>query len=576
MAKIPQPFIDELLSRTDIVALIEHYVPLKKAGRDYQACCPFHNEKTPSFTVSPTKQFYHCFGCGAHGTALSFLIEHQRMEFREAVEELARMHGLELPREVQAAPANDNTRLYGVNEAAAQYFRDQLRPAQIAVDYLKQRGVSGDTAKRFGIGYAPAGWSHLLDKLGEPKLLEQAGLAIRRDDRSGYYDRFRERVMFPIRDTRGRVIGFGGRTLGDEKPKYLNSPENALFHKGRNLYGLYELRQAVKDIRRVLVVEGYMDAVMLAQHGLENVVATLGTATTEEHLQALYRLTPEIVFCFDGDRAGRDAAWRALERALPTLRDACELRFLFLPEGEDPDSLVQKEGREAFLARLSQAAPLSRFLLDQLAAQVELGHMDGRARLVELARPHLARIPPTALRALLLEQLASLTRLPRADLDRLLTQPAAAAVTPAPAQKKEDATPRATPVRRALQWLLEQPRLADQVRDLEVLRSLNLPGVPLLVEVIELFQSHPQLNAAGLLERLRERPDSRHLPKLMASRPASEAESGAAAEFQDCLRRLLAAGHDQRIDELNTKSRLQELSAAEKRELTELLALRRA
>ncbi len=572
MAKIPQGFIDELLSRTDIVALIEHYVPLKKAGRDYQACCPFHNEKSPSFTVSPTKQFYHCFGCGAHGTALSFLIEHQRMEFREAVEELARMHGLELPREVQAAPVSDHSRLYQINEAAAQYFREQLKQAPAAVEYLKKRGVSGETAKRFGIGYAPSGWSNLLDKVGEANLLEQAGLAIRREDGSGHYDRFRERIMFPIRDTRARAIGFGGRTLANDPAKYLNSPETLLFHKGRNLYGLYEMRQAVKDIRRVLVVEGYMDAVMLAQHGVEYVVATLGTATTEEHLQALYRLTPEIVFCFDGDRAGREAAWRALERSLPTLRDGCELRFLFLPEGEDPDSLIQKEGSEAFLARIKQAAPLSRFLLDQLTPQVDLGNLDGRARLVELARPHLARIPQTAFRTLLLEQLAGLTRLPRADLERLVAQPAA---TSAPSLPREEQASRATPVRRALQWLLEQPALAQQVRDVEVLSAVQLPGVPLLVELIELLQAHPNLNAAGLLERLRERPEAKHLAKLMSRRPAVEAETGGADEFRDCLQRLVAAGHDQRIDELNNKSRTQDLSAAEKRELTQLLASRR-
>ncbi len=574
MARIPQNFIDELLSRTDIVALIEHYVPLKKAGRDYQACCPFHNEKTPSFTVSPTKQFYHCFGCGAHGTALSFLIEHQRMDFRAAVEELARMHGLELPREVQAGPDDSHARLYRINEAAAQFFRDQLKQAPGAVEYLKQRAVSGETARRFGIGYAPPGWTNLLDKLGEPKLLEQAGLAIRREDGSGHYDRFRERLMFPIRDTRGRVIGFGGRTLGEDKPKYLNSPENALFHKGRNLYGLYELRQAVKDIRRLLVVEGYMDTLMLAQHGVDYVVATLGTATTEEHLQTLYRLTPEIVFCFDGDRAGRDAAWRALERAIPTLRDACELRFLFLPEAEDPDSLIQKEGKAAFLARLAQATPLSRYLLDQLTAQVDLGSVDGRARLVELARPHLARLPFSAFRTLLLEQLAGLTRLPRADLEHLVAQPAASSAPKA--MHKEELPTRATPVRRALQWLLEQPRLADQVSDLDTLRAVQqLRGVTLLIEVIELFQTHPKLKAAGLLERLRGRPEADHLAKLMGSHPAGGADQEAAQEFRDCLARLLEAGRAQRTEVLLEKSASGELDAAEKRELRALLAARK-
>src|SRR5688572_19242362 len=298
MPRIPQTFLDDLLGRTDIVALIGGRVQLKKAGRDWQACCPFHNEKTPSFTVSPNKQFYHCFGCGAHGNALRFLMEYDRLEFLDAVESLAHLAGIEVPKEAASAKTSDNKPLYALMEQAAQFFRDKLREQQKAIEYLKGRGLSGEIAKIFGIGYAPPGWNNLLDQLKDEKLAVASGMAIRKDD-GGTYDRFRDRIMFPIRDSRGRVIAFGGRTLGDETPKYLNSPETPIFHKGRNLYGLYEARQALREIPRLLVVEGYMDVVALAQHCISYAVATLGTATTEEHMEQIFRSTSEVVFCFD-------------------------------------------------------------------------------------------------------------------------------------------------------------------------------------------------------------------------------------------------------------------------------------
>ncbi|MDJ0740543.1 MAG: DNA primase, partial [Gammaproteobacteria bacterium] len=393
---IPQHFIDDLLARADIVEIIGRRVPLKKAGREFHACCPFHSEKTPSFTVSPAKQFYHCFGCGAHGSALGFLMEYDRLSFPEAVEELASSMGLEVPREAAFDQGPDHRPLYELLELAAQHYEQQLRQhadAARAVDYLRQRGLSGEIAARFRLGFAPPGWDNLLQALGgddeRVARLRDAGLITEQDHKR--YDRLRDRIIFPIRDGRGRVVGFGGRLLGDGKPKYLNSPETPVFHKGRELYGLYEARQADGHPARLLVVEGYMDVVALAQFGIGNAVATLGTATTSDHLEKLYRATPEVVFCFDGDRAGRDAAWKALQTALPLMRDGRQARFLFLPDGEDPDSLVRQIGAAAFTERVGGAQPLSEYLFEKLSAQVDMQTLDGRARLGELTQPLLER-----------------------------------------------------------------------------------------------------------------------------------------------------------------------------------------
>ena len=367
--RIPSQFIDDLIARTDIVDLIGSRVQLRKAGKDFQARCPFHDEKTPSFTVSRDKQFYHCFGCGAHGTAIGFLMEYDRLGFREAIEELAQKAGLEVPSEAVATPTGpDSAPLYAILELAAQVYRRQLREhpdAPRAVEYLKDRGLNGEIAGRYAMGYAPASWDFLLARLGTDagarERLFQAGLITEQDGKR--YDRFRDRIMFPIRDRRGRVIGFGGRLLGDGKPKYLNSPETPVFHKGRELYGLYEAQQARRKLERLLVVEGYLDVIALAQFGIDYAVATLGTATTPEHLQLLLRSAPELVFCFDGDRAGRDAAWKALETALPLATGNQSLRFLFLPDGEDPDTLVRNEGQAAFEQRLQRATAAVGLLL---------------------------------------------------------------------------------------------------------------------------------------------------------------------------------------------------------------------
>jgi DNA primase len=419
---IPQTFIDDLLNRLDIVEVIDKRVKLKKSGKNYSACCPFHNEKTPSFSVSPDKQFYYCFGCGASGTALGFLIEFERLSFPEAVESLARTAGLEVPRE-ESSPRRQQAHrqqksLYDILGKASNYYAQQLREhpqRQVAVRYLQNRGLSGTIARSFGMGYAPPGWDNLLVKLGlneeDRNLLVESGLIIERDDDKRHYDRFRQRIMFPILDTRGRTIGFGGRVLDDSKPKYLNSPETPVFHKGRELYGLYQARQANRNLERLLVVEGYMDVIALAQFGISNAVATLGTACGEEHLRLAFRYTTEVVFCFDGDNAGRTAAKRALENALPAMEDGRQVKFLFLPEGQDPDSLVRQIGAERLERQLEKATPLEEFLFEAAAEGINVQTMEGRARLSKTVAPLINRLPNGIFRELMFNSLAKRTGL---------------------------------------------------------------------------------------------------------------------------------------------------------------------
>jgi DNA primase len=411
--RIPDSFLDELVSRSDIVDIISARVPLKKAGREYKACCPFHNEKSPSFSVSADKQFYHCFGCGAHGTVIGFLMQYEKMEFLDAVADLAQRAGLELPREAQAPRDPGSADLHDLMLRAARFFEQNLADNARAQAYVQRRGIDAKTCAGFSLGYAPDAWEALLKRFGgeeeERRRLLQVGMILERSGErtSGFYDRFRDRLMFPIRDSRGRVIGFGGRVIDQGEPKYMNSPETPLFHKGRELYGLYEARQARGDFKRLLIVEGYMDVVRLHQAGITYAVATLGTATTQEHLNKIFRMTSEVVFCFDGDRAGRQAAWRALENALPLARDGRELRFMFLPEGHDPDSLVAQEGAEGFENRMKEALPLSEYLVQQLIADVDLDHVDGRAKLKALAGPLFARMPEGIYREMLADRLAA-------------------------------------------------------------------------------------------------------------------------------------------------------------------------
>jgi len=585
--RIPQSFIDELIARTDIVEVIGSRVQLKKAGREWKACCPFHGEKTPSFWVSPEKQFYHCFGCGAHGTALGFLMEHDRLPFPDAVEDLAGRLALEVPREddgrgPRERPADD---LYEVMGRAAQIYRDELKGSARAQDYLRNRGLTAETCARFGIGYAPNAWDTVLKRLGgneeQNRALLAAGLVIERERGGGFYDRFRDRVMFPIRDARGRAIAFGGRIIDQGEPKYLNSPETTLFHKGRELYGLYEARQALRQIERLLVVEGYMDVVRLSQAGIGYAVATLGTATTPEHLNRLFRLTSEVVFCFDGDRAGRAAAWRALENALAHAREGRQLRFLFLPEGHDPDTLVGEEGRERFEARLGEALPLSEFLVRHLVAQVELTSVDGRARLAELARPLLARLPAGVYRELMVDRLAQEVRMPGARLAELLAlEGAASGPTPtAPARAPVRSAPRSpgrqSMLTQAIMLVLHHPASARAVRNTDALRGTQR-GADVLAELIDTLHEEPGLGTAQLIERWRDRPEGARLAELAAATALVPGAAAAERELAMAVERLIAdAGPGRRLDELLARAANADLNDEEKQELQELLAARR-
>jgi DNA primase len=573
--RIPQDFIDDLIARADIVEVIGRRVSLKKAGREFKACCPFHDEKTPSFTVSPGKGFYHCFGCGAHGTAVGFLMEYDHMSFVEAIESLASSMGLEVPRDESERPARRYDELFSLMKSVENHWQACLRDHSGAIEYLKQRGIDGATAKRFGIGYAPEGWSHLLDKFGKtPEATERllaTGLIIRKDN-GKHYDRFRDRIVFPIRDARGRTIGFGGRILGDGEPKYLNSPETVLFHKGRELYGLYEARQALRHIEQLVVVEGYMDVVALARHGIDFSLATLGTATTAEHLNVLFRLTDSVVFCFDSDRAGKDAAWRALENALPQVREGRQIRFVFLPEGHDPDSFVNEQGSGAFLGAIEQGVALSDFLIGELAGQVDMDTVDGKARLAELARPLVNRIPPGVYRELLVGSLADRVGLSAARLGKMLSHPDSGdsgGSAPPPARRPAlpgKGTGRPSVVRRAITLLLNHPRAGDKL-DIEKLAGIERPGVGLLHDLIEMVQAEPNITTAGLLERWRHHEAGRHLGKLAAGELPEEDEFDAAAELTSCLEQIAAAGRRDRINFLIEKQRVNPLSDEELAEL---------
>ena len=576
MSRIPQSFIDDLMARVDVVEVVGSRVPLKKAGREFKACCPFHGEKTPSFTVSPSKQFYHCFGCGAHGTALGFLMEHDHLDFVEAVEELARQVGVEVPRETGDSRPRAGEDLYATMARASEFYAQGLRDSPAAIKYLKQRGLGGETAALFGIGYAPDAWDALLSLIGKDeagiKRLTDCGLIIEREQ-GGWYDRFRDRVIFPIRDARGRTIAFGGRIMGSGEPKYLNSPETTLFHKGRELYGLYEARQALRDISRLVVVEGYMDVVGLAQAGIRYAVATLGTATTQEHLRRLFRVTDTVIFCFDGDRAGRQAAWRALENALPTLQEGHQIRFLFLPEGEDPDSLVGKEGADAFAARLDQALPLSDYFLDQLSAQVDMDTLDGRARMAELARPLMRRIPEGIYRDLLTRQLAERVGIEPHQLAQRMVddRPEPPGFRPATRGAARPPNPRSSLVRQAIALILHHPQAAATADIPEGLVDVDFKGMPLLMELLEISASNPDISPAGLLERWRGRPEQPHLLQLAASEALVTGEA-APTVLADTLVRLVAqAGPERRTEFLLEKARGEGLDEAEKDELRGLL-----
>ena len=506
---IPQSFIQDLLHRVDIVDVIDRHVKLKRAGANYVACCPFHSEKSPSFTVSQTKQFYHCFGCGAHGTAVGFLMEYSGLGFVEAVKDLAQSLGMVVPEERSEQPqrrrseGEDGEDLYAVMLTAAQFFRGALKNAPQAIEYLKKRGLSGDIAKKFGVGYAPEGWQNLERAFSnyQASALTVVGL-VKQNDEGRRYDIFRDRIMFPIIDVRGNVIGFGGRVLDAGEPKYLNSPETPLFEKGRELYGLYQARRAIRDAGRVIVVEGYMDVVALAQHDVEYAVATLGTATTPMHVQKLLRQTDEIVFCFDGDAAGRRAAWRALENSLGQLADGKEVRFLFLPQGEDPDTYVRQYGKAQFEKLLDEAIPLSRFLLNELSSHVDRNTHEGRAKLLQEAKPLIKQIAAPMLSLMLRKQLAEVTGITQQELDgefQIKGQPA-----PAPQVQKREA--KISQPMRLLMLLLGNWALCGKLSDEQIALLEAIPDYSPAVEVVRFARKYEHSSVASFQEATRDSP----------------------------------------------------------------------
>jgi DNA primase len=584
--RIPQPFIDEVVARSDVVEIIGARVPLKKAGREFKACCPFHNEKSPSFWVSPDKQFYHCFGCGAHGTAIGFLMQYEKMEFFDAVADLAQRAGLEMPREAQKSSDSGGPDLHGIMARVARFFEQTLADNGRAQKYLSARGIDAKTSAKFALGYAPDSWDALLNRFGsqedERRLIFQLGLIIERDTRggeraAGYYDRFRDRLMFPIRDSRGRVIGFGGRIIETGEPKYLNSPETPLFHKGRELYGLYEARQARADFKRLMIVEGYMDVVRLHQAGITYAVATLGTATTQEHLNKIFRVTSEVVFCFDGDRAGRQAAWRALENSLALARDGRELKFMFLPEGHDPDTLVAAEGAEAFENRLNGALPLSEYLIQQLMAEVDLDHIDGRAKLKALAEPLFARMPDGIYREMLADALAARVGMPVAALKKAFATGDAKRILPERPelnvpQRSRNSIGRGNLLTQAITLVLHHPTAAPSIRYPEALKQVDRPGVAVLLELLTQAATAANPSTAMLLERWRDLPEYGRLTELAMTEPPVADPGAAAKELQMAVEKLLQEhGPGRRMDELLRKAEELGLNYDEKTELSLLL-----
>lgn len=574
---IPRSFIDDLLARTDIVELINSRVKLKKAGKEYQACCPFHHEKTPSFTVSAKKQFYHCFGCHAHGNAISFLMDYEKMEFLEAIEELAGMQGLEIPRENsphldRKSQINYQSKrdLYELMQEIALFYQNQLPQHKQALDYLQQRGLSDEIIQRFQIGFISSQSNAVLRQFGKNKEEQQklfdVGM-LSRNDKGDIYDRFRHRIMFPIRDRRGRTIAFGGRVLGDEKPKYLNSPESKTYHKGNELYGLYEALQANDSPEMLLVVEGYMDVVALAQYGVNYAVASLGTATTPEQIQLAFRSTEQIVCCYDADRAGRDAAWRALENALPYLEDGRQLKFIFLPDGEDPDTFVRRYGKVEFENYIKNAQSLSEFLFSTLSLQVDFSSPEGKTKLAALATPLIRRIPGEVLRLSLRKVLAQkLGIFNESQLEKLI--PLQAEHKAVPENKGKNI--KQTPMRLLIALLIQNPELSRHVPDLTPLHSLHEAGLDLLEKVTALCRERIGITTGQILEHWRDSEMSRPL-EVLATWEHLISEESLENTFKETLKYFYLQVIDKNIDSLIAKERAEGLSMQERQELAQLL-----
>jgi len=575
--RIPRSFIDDLITRHDIVDVIDARVKLKKQGKNFGACCPFHNEKTPSFSVSQEKQFYHCFGCGVHGNVLDFVMEFDRLEFVEAIEELASQLGLEVPREDGGKPSGPRTAekrsLYDQMGLISQFYQSQLRTpdGQVAIDYLKNRGLSGEVVQKFGIGYIPDQWDMVRSRFGRDpesqKSLVTTGMLIENDN-GRRYDRFRGRVMFPIHDRRGRVIGFGGRVLGDGTPKYLNSPETPIFHKGRELYGLYEVLQAHREPEKLLVVEGYMDVVALAQFGVDYAVASLGTATTGDHIQTLFRQTSTVVCCYDGDRAGREAAWRAMEQGLPYLTDGRQLKFMFLPDGEDPDSCIRSEGQEAFEQRTNQAMPLTEFLFNTLMQQVDTSSNEGKAKLSTLAVPLIDKVPGGTLRLYLREQLGKKLGLPdETQLQQLISRQGV--------ETKKVGQPeiKRTPMREVIALLIQKPHFVNSLEfDMAAFEGINVAGLNLLLSIVDKCRANPNITTGQLLEYWRGNKQEPMMARLATwELPLSKDEDNTLDVFLDAMDKVIGQCVKQQIEKLQAKSNTVGLSVEEKQELQLLL-----
>ncbi|MCD6048148.1 MAG: dnaG [Gammaproteobacteria bacterium] len=575
---IPREFIDHLIARSDIVDIIQERVQLKKAGKNFVACCPFHQEKTPSFNVSQVKQFYHCFGCGVSGNVISFLMDYDRLGFIDAIEFLAKRAGVEVPREKSIDPKQQQSKLedVGLMENIAAFYQQQLKASPQAIEYLKSRAISGTTAKQFSIGYAPDSWDSVLKQFKHAEKLLSLGMVIEKDNQQGFYDRFRNRLMFPIHNTRGQVIGFGGRVMDQSLPKYLNSPETSLFQKSHELYGWHQALQSTRKLEQVFVVEGYLDVISLHQAGITEAVATLGTATSSEHVNKIARQCAHIIFCFDGDKAGRDAAWRALNNALPALQDGLQLDFLFLPEGEDPDSFVQKQGAAAFREFAKQALPLSEYLFKQLSVDCNLQQAEGRSKLVKSAIPLLAKIPQGAFLRMLCEALANMTKFDLSSMQRLLQD-----AQQKPAEQFEVLANRVTnqyrlqltPMRLAIALLVQHPSCA-QSADAEKIHNLTqkLPGAELLEKVFLACIEKPEASTATLLEAWRNLPEFSHLLKLAALELEINDEKTLQATWQDSLQRLEQQAKHIEITALLEKMKANGLNEIENARLLALIA----
>lgn len=544
--RIPQNFIDDLIGRSDIVEVINARVPLKRKGKEYSACCPFHNEKTPSFTVSENKQFFYCFGCQASGNVIGFLMDYEHLSYIDAIETLAADAHVDVPHEGNTAAASnqeDKQPLYDILQQASDLFQNQLKTSDRAIAYLKDRGLSGEVAKRFKIGYAPDGWDFLISHIGKSSsglnALSKTGLIVNKDNNKTY-DRFRDRIIFPITDQRGRIIGFGGRILDQGEPKYLNSPENSVFHKGYELYGLYETKQALRKIDRIMIVEGYMDVVALAQNDINYAVASLGTATTTDQIQKTFRTTHEIIFCYDGDNAGKKAAWRALENTLTVIRDGMIAKFLFLPEKEDPDTMVRKEGKEAFEQRVKNATPLSEFLFDHLKAESDISTQEGKAQLASKANSLIQKMHNSLFKDLLIEQLSSLVGLSQQHLEsKIISQE----------ENKKPLAPPARPVRGqqvsnnktrlAVALLVQNPMLASHHKVPAHFKDAFNKGLPLLFTLQQTIESNTEISSAALLERFRGGEHDKALSTLSRLKtPETENEDNIINVYKEIIIRL--------------------------------------